>query len=238
MTLQLGYIGLTIAICVWLIVIGFNTIDKSFAPDRAKKKKLLLVASLIIWQLYIYLVSVSGFIKTLEFPPRFVLMMILPSFVFTGIFIYQNRKNDWILNIIPSRLFFFQSFRILVETLFAASVAAGILHKEASIHGYNYDMIYAFTIPAIGVLIFVLNYLNLKVARAWNYLGLLVIASIIFVFQTTVYAPHLYGASEPLMPLEALTYPYVLIAGFLMPVAVFIHVLSIVQLNRIIKMNQ
>jgi len=29
-----------------------------------------------------------------------------------------------------------------------------------------------------------------------------------------------------------LTYPYVLIAGFLMPTAVFLHILSIVQLKK------
>lgn len=235
MTLQLGYIGLTIATCVFLIITGFNAIDKTFSQEKARRKKTILISALVLWHLYIYITASSGFIKTLEFPPRFALMMIVPSFIFTGIFVSRNRKSEWLMNIPPSHLFFFQSFRILVETLFAASVAVGILHEEASIHGYNYDMIYAFTIPVVGIMIFVFKKLSLKIARLWNYLGLIVIASIIFVFMSTIYAPQMYGSETPLLPLEALTYPYVLVAGFLMPVAVFIHVLSIAQLNRIIK---
>lgn len=237
MTLQFGYVGLTIATCVFLLILGFNTISKSFPEEKAKRKKTILVIALVLWQLYIYLITTSGFIKTLEFPPRFALSMIIPSFIFTGIFVARNSQKDWLMNIQPSTLFFFQSFRILVEVLFAASVTAGILHKEASIHGYNFDMIYAATIPIVGFLIFGLKHMSLRVIRAWNYLGLLVIASIIFVFMTTIYAPGMYGSEEALLPIEALTYPYVLVAGFLMPVAVFIHVLSIAQLNRLLNVK-
>ena len=149
--------------------------------------------------------------------------------------VYKNRNSDWIVNISPSKLFFFQSFRILVELIFVASVVAGLLHKEASIEGYNFDMAYAFTVLIVGFIAFKGNSNNLKLVRAWNYVGLLVLASVIFVFMSTIYKPELYGGSAPLIPMEALTYPYVLVAGFLMPLAVFVHVLSIAQLNRLVK---
>ena len=235
MTLQLGYIVLTIATVIFLTLIGFKAIDRSYASEIGKRKKMTLVTGLILWHLYIYLVTSSGFITNLDFPPRFALMMIVPSFIFTGVFISRNSQKGWLINIPPSTLFFFQSFRILVELLFAGSVAVGVLHKEASIHGYNFDMIYVATIPIVGLLAFRSKSQNLKLVRLWNYLGLLVIASIIFVFMTTIYAPQLYGYEDPMLPLEALTYPYVLVAGFLMPVAVFVHVLSIAQLNRLIS---
>jgi len=106
-----------------------------------------------------------------------------------------------------------------VELIFVFSVAKGILHKEVSIEGYNYDMVFAFTTPIIGLLIFKLKLLAEKWLVYWNYLGLIVLASVIFVFLTTTYLPELYGSSVPLLPLEALKYPYVLIAGFLMPLA-------------------
>lgn len=233
--LQLGYIGLTIAVCVVLVHFGFTAIDKSFDGSKRKKKKILLIRSMVLWHAFIYLVTISGFTQTLSSPPRFALSFILPSFIFTGIFVYKNRNEDWIIRIPPIWLFFFQSFRILVELLFVGSVAAGLLHKEASIEGYNFDMVYAFTVLIVGYFGFVRRSFGLKVIRFWNYVGLAVLASIIFVFMTSVYKPELYGAIEPLLPLEALTYPYVLVAAFLMPVAVFIHVLSIAQLNRLIS---
>ena len=233
--LQLGYFGLMVIVTIIAISFGFTAINKTFETDKAAKKKRLLVIGLIVWHTYIYLMASSGFIYTLSFPPRFALTMIIPSFIFTGVFVSRNRKSDWILNLPTSKLFFFQSFRILVELLFVASVSIGLLHKEASIEGYNYDMVYALTVPIVGYIAFSRKTPNLKLVRIWNYVGLAVLATVIFVFMTTIYRPQMYGATEPMMPLEATTYPYVLVAGFLMPIAVFIHVLSIAQLNRLIK---
>ena len=233
--LQFGYFSLMVIVTIILIYFGFTAIDKTFTPQKAGKKKRFLIVGLLLWHTYIYLIASSGFIYTLSFPPRFVLTMIIPSFIFTGVFILRNRKNAWILNLPTRQLFLFQSFRILVEFLFVASVSVGILHKEASIEGYNYDMAYALIVPVIGFIAFYGKNQNLKLVRFWNYVGLVVLASVIFVFMTSIYRPEIYGASSPLLPLKATTYPYVLVAGFLMPVAVFIHVLSIAQLNRIIK---
>lgn len=234
MLLQLSYIGLTLAVILFIGSIGFSVIDKTFTPEKRGKKKALVAFGLLAHQLYIFLITSSGFIQDLSFPPRFALTMIIPAFIFTGIFVYRNRNAEWLMNLPTSKLFFFQSFRILVEIIFVASVAAGFLHKEASIEGYNFDMVYALTVLIVGFIAFHKKS-NLKLVRAWNYLGLLVLASIIFVFMTTIYKPELYGASKPLMPLDGLTYPYVLVAGFLMPIAVFVHVLSIAQLRRLMK---
>jgi membrane-bound metal-dependent hydrolase YbcI (DUF457 family) len=93
-------------------------------------------------------------------------------------------------------------------------------------------MVYAFSVPIIAFLVLYKKKLSIKFAVLWNYLGLAVIASIIFVFMNTIYAPQMYGATEPMMPLAATKYPYVLFAGFLMPAAVFVHVLSLVQLMK------
>ncbi|MEO9485054.1 MAG: hypothetical protein ABJG47_16460 [Ekhidna sp.] len=235
MTLQLGYLLLTLLVCLCLIHFGFTAINKTFEDAQKTKKKAFLVGGIVLWQLYLAMIGSTDFIQSYTFPPRFVLTMIIPSFIFTGVFVYRNRNERWILNLPTRQIFFFQSFRILVESLFVASVAAGILHKEASIEGYNFDMIYAITVPIIGFVAMRRSPMNLKLVRSWNYLGLIVLATVIFVFMTSIYKPDLYGAVEPLLPLKAMTYPYGLVAGCLMPVAVFMHVLSIVHINRLIQ---
>lgn len=235
MILQLAYIGLTLAVLLIIGSFGFTAIDQTFTPERRNKKKRLIIIGLIAHQLYIFLITSSGFIQDFSFPPRFAITLIFPAFIFTGIFVYRSRNADWLMNLPTKKLFFFQSFRILVELIFVASVVTGFLHKEASIEGYNFDMIYAFTVLLIGFIAFKGKSNNLRLVKAWNYVGLLVLASVIFVFMSTIYLPELYGASEPIMPIAGLTYPYVLVAGFLMPIAVFVHVLSIAQLRRLIK---
>lgn len=239
MELQLAYVGLTILMILIVFKGGFHTIAKTYSDvEIQKKKKRKLVQGLLLWQLYILTISGSGFLVSYSFPPRFALFLIIPSFIFTGIFIYKNKDHKWIQNIPKHWLIYVQVFRILVELIFVFSVAKGVLHKEASIEGYNFDMVLAFTAPIIGVLVFKFKILPEKWLIYWNYLGLTVLASVIFVFITTTYAPELYGSSDPLLPLDTLKYPYVLIAGFLMPLAVFIHVLSIIQINTFTKKSQ
>lgn len=233
MLLKTAYIVFTFIIICILLFIGFKAINATFTDESKKKKKRrYLILGLVFWQVYIYIMANSGVLENYDFPPRFALFLILPAFVFTGVFAYRNRNNTWLQNIPESWLLYFQSFRIIVESIFVATVGHGLLHKEVTIEGYNFDMIYGFTVPVIAFLVFNRKVLSKKVALLWNYLGLAVIVSIIFLFMSTIYAPELYGATEPMMPLAATRYPYVLIAGFLMPAAVFVHVLSIVQLKK------
>ncbi len=230
MPLKLGYITLTLVTIIFLLYIGFKAINAS--STNSKKDKIILIFGLAIWQPFILFISSADILKSYEFPPRFAITFIIPSFIFTRIFLYQSRNKKWIQTIPEQWVIYFQSFRILVETLFVFSVAEGILNYHVTIEGYNFDMIFAFTAPIIAFAVYTKKWLAKKVILIWNYIGLGVIASIIFLFLTVIYKPEIYGSDLPLLPLEALTYPYVLIAGFLMPVAVFLYVLSIVQLNK------
>lgn len=233
MALQLAYIGLSILVTIILLFIGVRTIDKTFLdPSTAKSKKTLLVTCLLTWQLYIFAIASTGMLENFDFPPKFVLFLIIPAFLFTGIFIYKNRNYGWIQNLPEHWLVYYQSFRIAVEVLLAWSLVAGILHSNVTIHGYNYDLIFAFTAPIVAYLVFQRKSVKLRFALWWNYLGLGVIASIIFLFITTIYFPQLYGSESDLLSTDFGKYPYVLVPGFLMPSAVFIHILSIVQLYK------
>lgn len=232
MELIIAYIGLTTLMSIILILFGFWVINKSFPDPKAqKRKKSYLVSGIILWHIYVYLISISGILQNLEFPPRFFIFLVLPLFIFIGVFMYKNRNNAWIQNVPKTWPVYYQSFRILIETVFVFTVAAGFLHKEVTMEGYNYDVLFGLSAPLVGLL-YQKNKLSNKSIIIWNYIGLAVIAFIIFLFLSTVFAPHLYGSNVALMPMEAVTYPYTLVAGFLMPSAVFIHVLSIVQLRK------
>ncbi len=231
MSLKFGYLVLTILLIISLCILGFKAIDGAYEKTKkAKRKKTHLVLGLLLWNLYIFVLDGTGLLQTFELPPRFVFFMILPAFLFTGIFIYRNQKSDWLQHIPKSWLIFIQSFRIAVETLFVFSVTAGILHPNVTIEGYNFDMILGLTAPLVGFL-FLKKLISERVLVIWNYLGLLILASVIFVFMTTIFVPGIYGFESTPMPLEFTRYPYTLVAGFLMPVAVFVHILSIVQLT-------
>ena len=233
MGLQLGYHLLNFAVIILVLFIGFKAIAGAFGKTpKAKRKKSLLIICLMLWQFYIFGLGKTDLLSSFELPPRFAIFLIAPAFLFTGIFIYKNRNNKWLHHIPKSWLVYLQSFRILVETLFVFSIAQGVLHPNVTIEGYNFDMILGFTAPLVAFFAFEKKLISEKMVVTWNYLGLLVLTSVIFVFITTVFFPSFYGSTEHLMPIEFTKYPYTLIAGFLMPVAVFMHILSIVQLGK------
>lgn len=216
-----------------VVLIGNYTLKKSYSDHAVvKKKRLILIMALIGWHIYVYVVAKSGILLNFELPPKMPLFLIMPLFVFTGVFIYKNRNSLWIKNIPSSWLVYIQSFRVLVETLFVFSVAEGTLNYHVTIEGYNYDMVLSFSALIIGYLVYQKKIVSEKIMIAWNYIGLLVLASVIFVFMTCTYIPELYGSETMLLPKEAVVFPQVLIAGFLMPLAVFIHVLSLVHLKK------
>lgn len=231
--LKFAYISLSLLMLVILYLIGNYAIKKSADNHQQQRnKRRTLILGLVLWQIYISALGISGILTNLSFPPRFVILMILPAFAFIGIFLHKNRKSKWIQSIPAAWLVIYQSFRIIIESLFVYTVAAGLLHKNVTIEGYNYDMVFAFTAPIVALVVFRSKALPKKLLLAWNFLGLGVIAVIITLFVTTIYFPHIYGSEITPFPSDFGLYPYMLVPGFLMPSAVFVHVLSIVQLKN------
>ena len=233
--LKLGYFTLALIVLCLLTLIAYRAIKGSTEQSMIRKNTLLVMGGLGLWHLYHYILSAFGILSVIYFPPPFVTLLILPAFLFTGIFLYRNRQKKWILEIPSHWLAFYQTFRIAIETLFILSLPFGVLHPNVTLEGYNYDMLFAATAPIIGYLLYRDQIKYKTVALLWNYLGLVVIAVIIFLFQTTIFAPELYGPETPGFNPDTFYYPYALVAGFLMPSAVFIHLLSIIHLRRLRK---
>ncbi len=226
MKLQLGYLALSLLMTIILLII--NAKAKRISSQKAPANLIKLILG---WHVFIIALSLTGFIENLDFPPRFVLFTILPAFIFIAWFAKKARASKWLSNMPVHWLIFYQSFRVLIETLFVFSVATGILHQNVTIEGYNYDMIFAFTSLPMTWLAWRGYY---KIVLIWNYLGLAVIIVILFLFQPTIYPPEIYGPDPANFPIEFLQYPYNLVPAFLMPSAVFIHVLSITQLKSLL----
>lgn len=231
--LALGYIAFTFVMVLILFFLGKWTIDRSSKNQISKRKYIMTLAiGLLFWHIFVYGIASTGILKDLSFPPKFALLLIMPLFIFTGIFLYKQRHSNWLMVIPPHWLVFYQSPRIIIESLFVASVADGILHKNVTLEGYNYDMFFGISAIVIGTLFFK-KFISHRFVLYWNYIGLLFIAFIIFLFNATIYTPHIFGDNTLPMPSEFANFPYVLVAGFLMPTAVFIHVLSITQYYKL-----
>jgi hypothetical protein len=231
--LELGYLLLTAIASIIIVYVYHYGLKRIGIEKTAINKRITyLIVGLLLWFIYVFAITKSGILASFELPPRFPIFVIFPLFIFTGIVLYKNRNSKMFSAIPSSWAIYIQSFRILVESLFVATVAAGFMHKEVTIEGYNFDMLFALTAPIIGYLVFNAKKLPIKIALYWNYIGLAVLASIIVVFMTTIFFPSLWGSETSLAPPQVVEFPFILVAGFLMPVAVFVHVFSIIQLRK------
>lgn len=228
-----GYILLFLSL-VAMILVGVNAVLKRLLVEKTARVRITTIVgiAIAIWTAYIFALSASGFLQSFTLPPRFPIFIIFPLFLFTGIFLFRYRNSEFIKTLPKSWAVYFQSFRIAVELLFAASVADGVLHREVSLHGYNFDIAIGLTAPIIAYLAFNRKIISEKIVLIWNFVGLAVLTSVVALFFTTVFFPTVWGVSETWANPEFATFPYTLVAGFLMPVAVFMHILSIVQLTR------
>lgn len=231
--LETGYILLTATMAI-IIVIGYRAILTKLNIEKSviQKRLTYVIIPMLLWFTYVFVLTKSGFLANFDFPPRFPILLIFPLFIFTGVFLYRHRNSE-ILHAIPkSWAVYYQTFRIGIESLFVASLPFGILPTQVTFQGYNYDIVFAMTAPVVAFLVFNKKILPQKIALAWNYLGLIVISFIIFLFVTTTYFPSVWGSETTLTNVRITEFPFMLVPGFLMPSAVFMHVLSIIQLSK------
>jgi len=225
MSLEFGYLLLDLFLLTSFVFFAHKATDK-------KKSAFIVAILLLLWHLFIFLISQTDLLMNYSLPPRLVVFFILPSFVFTGVLFYIHRKNKWIYRIPEHWIIFLQSFRIFVEVLLYYTAFEGILNPEVTIQGYNYDMIFGITAPIVGYSVVKNKKVGKEIAFYWNFIGLLVLTSIIGLFFISLYNPEVFGSKEPLISLTAMEFPYVLVASFMMPSAVFLHIWSLMQLKK------
>jgi type IV secretory pathway VirB6-like protein len=108
-----------------------------------------------------------------------------------------------------------------------------LLAKVATFEGHNFDVFSGISAPLIAYLCFTRRLLPKWVALLWNFAGLLVLAATVFVIVTSVYTPGIWHLPENATGSSGLgKFPYTFLGGILMPMAVFMHVLSIKRLLR------
>jgi len=120
-----------------------------------------------------------------------------------------------------------QTFRVGVELALFALHAAGRAPVQITFEGRNFDVLVGLSAPWIGWLV-ATGRIGTKGALAWNVIGLAVLANTVGTVATSTPGPlHL---DWPGAPLTAITsWPIVWLPAFLMPIAVFLHVVSLRQ---------
>jgi hypothetical protein len=230
----LFYIALTLLIIVLFVLGYYKTLGS--IPDGGvliNRKMYLFSLPLAVWFTYLVIVEQNGILLNFNPPPKFPLLIFVPFFIFTIVF-YFRKKNSAIIHAIPKRWpIFFQTFRVLVELLLLFTFYQGIIPELATFEGLNFDILMGLSAPFIGLWVYTKNKTRKRIAYSWNILGILMVLFVGFIIASSLYFPHIWDESAPSVQIEFLQFPYLLLPAFLAPMAIFMHVIALIQLRNI-----
>jgi hypothetical protein len=192
-----------------------------------------VLAGLSVWFIYAGLLGRSGIIRNTTMRPPGVAFLLVPVVLFLVFFLFMVVRSPagirlalafplWIILAV-------QSFRIGVELFLHQLWIGGLVPKMLTFEGANVD-IYIGASAALIAWLSTRGRLGMKVALAWNVLGLLSLTNVVIRAVLTVPGPfHIIQSEVPNRMMA--TFPFLLIPGFCVPLAVVLHLLALRSLG-------
>lgn len=211
--------------CIWIVL-------KGFARYQVSVRKLSLILG--IWLLLLLGLSSSGFLSDFStFPPRIMLVPVIAVVTLVWIVI-SNKSNQAIDLLPPGWIVKMQGFRVIVELFIWWAYLDGDLPVQMTFEGRNFDILIGLTAPLVAFLWLQENKVRPALVITWNVLGILVLLNIVVIAVLSMPTPMQYFTNEPANTLVS-TFPWILLPGILVVLAVVLHLLSIKQMVRFLK---
>jgi hypothetical protein len=188
-------------------------------PARAR-------AILVVWLLALGLLAGAGaFLRAGRMPPYFAGVGLLPSAA--GVAFVCSRSGTALLaRTSPTTLIGLQSFRVIVEIVLWALATQHRLSPLLTFEGRNFDILVGLTALPVAWLCFVRRAWPSRVAVVWNVAGIAILANIVIHALLSAPTPFQALRTEPPTTIIA-TLPYIWLPGFLVPLALSLHVASL-----------
>jgi hypothetical protein len=119
-----------------------------------------------------------------------------------------------------------QSFRVMVELVLRALAAQHRLSPMLTFEGRNFDSLVGLTALPVAWLCFVRRAWSPRAALVWNLAGMAILANIVVHAFFSAPTPFQALRTEPPTTIIA-TLPYIWLPGFLVPLALSLHVASL-----------
>src|SRR5882762_5872061 len=214
-TLFLGFVAMMAAVVVTLIARYLN-----------RRAAFRLLAGLSVWFIYVGLLGYFGVVKNTAMRPPGIAFVVVPVLVFLIFFIVRSTASARVALAFPLWIILgTQCFRIGVELFIHQLWIAGLVPKMLTFEGANLDIYVGASAPVIAWLS-TRGRLGIRLALAWNVLGLLALTNVVVRAVLTAPGPfNLIHAEVPNLMMG--TFPFLFIPGLFVPLAVALHVLAI-----------
>jgi len=226
--IKLSFITLTLALFVALLL-GLNYSLKKLEKPKRKACVAKTGIVIILWFCITGFLTVQGFFSQWDkVPPRVFLAVVVP--VISILFIARRKGFTELINQIPQEwIVYLQSFRILIEVILWMLFIEKIIPIQMTFEGLNFDVVTGITALLVGYYGFQKGKLSKSVLIGWNVLGLVLVTTIVIIAALSTPFPFRVFMNEPANTMIA-HLPFIWLPAFVVPVAYFLHVVSLKQL--------
>jgi len=197
-----------------------------FFLGTGRNKRVLLIS--IIWLILISSLSQTGFFQnTNTIPPRFLIVLIGNiSFI---AFLYSRLKA---VALEHRYAMLVHSLRIPVEITLYFLFLQKQVPEIMTFNGLNFDIIIGISALIFFILsqLFKVN-LGKKTLLTWNTIGLLFLMNIVVIAILSAPLP-IQQLSFQQPNIAVLSFPYILLPSFIVPIVILTHIISIKQLTK------
>ena len=226
---QAGFALLTIvfiSLFVREFVKGIQLTDRD--PRQKKTFITRMVIALVLWAVFVSAWSISGKMADFSiFPLNLMPVLIIPIIV-AVFFIPATTTGDILRHIPPENLIRLQSFRFVVEVLLWILFIANLLPVQMTFEGRNLDILAGFSAPVVAVLVSK-GGISRRGIIIWNLICLGLLLNIVVTAILSTPSPWRVFMNEPANYIVA-WFPISLLPGFLVPLAYYLHFLSLRQM--------
>jgi hypothetical protein len=188
-------------------------------PARAR-------AVLFAWLLVLGVLAAAGaFLRDGRMPSYFAAVGLLPSAASVA-FVCSRAGTALLARTSAAWLVGLQSFRIVVEIVLWALAVQHRLSPLLTFEGRNADILVGLTALPVAWLCFIRRACPRGVAVVWNVVGIAILANIVAHALLSAPTPFQALRTEPPTTIIA-TLPYIWLPGFLVPLALSLHVASL-----------
>lgn len=227
---QIGFVVLTFVFLYWLLDVLRSGIEKtSWTPLAKRRVFYLTTGTILVWLLFVSVWSASGMMAKFEnFPFNFAPVVVIPV-VSILMLVFFSKGLAQILEQIPAhQIILIQNFRVFVEILLWLLFIQHMLPEQMTFEGRNFDVVTGLTAPIIGWLLSS-GKISRIVAIVWNFVCLGLLINIVTIAILSTPSPWRIFFEEPSNTVVTL-FPISFLPGFLVPLALALHVFSLKQL--------
>jgi hypothetical protein len=212
-----------------LVLWGAAHAARRVGPGAARGVRLAGVA-MAGWLALAAALAERGFFEDFHALPPHMLLAIGPLLLAALALTASGRLDPLLAALPPSWPVGAQAFRIVVEIVLWRLAVAGVAPEIMTFTGRNVDILVGLTAPIVAYACFVRRAWPARVARWWNWAGILILLNVVVHAQLS--APTRFRLFETDPPTTFIgDLPYIWLPAFLVPLAWALHAVSLRQLR-------